>query len=223
MLKGYNMQIAPNMLKTAARILDPPEVQFANGTAKPMFSGRWDLRGKVFSQRNPKRLKSWGICVLNGRGGRPAVSAEQVAAFTKSFTTLYKGHGGDIEDNNPVVVSGVSDLPEALAKTFQKAGDKAQMRPQMIMVILPDKSSDTYQRVKRNMDCRFGVMSQCVQSANVVKNAPQYCSNVLMKFNLKLGGTTSTLKSVSIPNPFPFPRHSNHWSFRKQTTTPGLP
>ena len=197
MLKGYKLRIDPDMIKTAARVLEPPEVLFAkNITAKPMYSGRWDLRGKVFLRPNHVPLTSWGICVLNGRGGRPSVSQEQLSAFTNSFIKLYQGHGGNVVERNPIVTANIASVPDALATCFQSAGDKAKLRPQMIMVILPEKSSDLYQRVKKNCDCRFGVMSQCVQSANVVKNQPQYCSNVLMKFNCKLGGTTSALKAV---------------------------
>ena len=72
-LKNYGMKVNPNMVQTSARILDPPEVLFAKGaTAKPMFSGRWDLRGKVFLKSNDKPLKSWAVLVLSGaEGGLP--------------------------------------------------------------------------------------------------------------------------------------------------------
>ena len=33
-------------------------------------------------------------------------------------------------------------------------------------------------------NCRWGVMSQCVQASNVVKNQPRYCSNMWMKFRV---------------------------------------
>ena len=199
MLKGYGLKIDDEMLKTNARILDPPEVLFAKGsTAKPGYSGRRDLRGIVFLLPNQAPLKSWGICVLSAGGDRRGtVSLDQVEAFKKNFMALYKGHGGRVENSNPPVVGGVADIAEALNKTFQAAGNQVQMRPQMLLVILPNRSAEAYNRVKRNCDCRFGVMSQCVQASNVQKNAPQYCSNVLMKFNCKLGGTTSALKSVS--------------------------
>lgn len=197
-LKGYGLKIDNNMLKTTARIMDPPEVLFAkNATAKPLYSGRWDLRGKVFYQPNTAPLKSWGICVLVPKGRSPHVSQEQVSTFKQSFLNLYRGHGGNVVEKDPVVIGGIADDAEALNQCFMKAGSKANARPQMILVILPDKSSDVYQRVKRNCDCRFGVMSQCVQATHVIKNAPQYCSNVLMKFNCKLGGTTSAIKVVS--------------------------
>lgn len=198
MLKGYNMRIDTEMMKTNARVLDPPEVLFGkNGTARPQYSGRWDLRGKVFLLPNTVPLASWGIVVLNPKDHSPPVSREQVLAFKKSFLELYRGHGGNVVERDPVILAGVADDADAIAQCFQKAGDKAKLRPQMLLVILSNKSSEVYHRVKRNCDCRFGIMSQCVQSSHVAKNAPQYCSNVLMKFNCKLGGTTSAIKVVS--------------------------
>ena len=199
MLKGYGLKIDPEMLKTNARVLDPPEVLFAKGaTAKPLYSGRWDLRGKVFLNPNTTPLKSWGICVIvQGKDLRPAVSADQVEQFKKNFMNLYRGHGGKIDNPNPPVISGVPDTADAIQKTFQAAGNQVQLRPQILLIILPNRNNEVYLRVKRNCDCRFGVMSQCVQATNVMKNSPQYCSNVLMKFNCKLGGTTSALKTVS--------------------------
>lgn len=198
MLKGYNMKIDLNMMKTTARILEPPEVLFAkNATAKPLYSGRWDLRGKVFLLPNTAPLKSWGIVVLMPKDRSVIPSREQVNEFSKKFIDLYRGHGGNIVERNPVVVGGEADDAAAIYKCWQQTGDKAKARPQMIMVILPNKASDVYHRVKKNCDCRLGVMSQCVQASHVIKNAPQYCSNVLMKFNCKLGGTTSAIKVVS--------------------------
>ena len=63
-LNAYGLKINNQMLTTRARVLDPPEVQYANGVAQPGYSGRWDLRGKVFAKSNPAPLKSWGVCIL---------------------------------------------------------------------------------------------------------------------------------------------------------------
>lgn len=197
MLLGYGMKINPTMLKTNARILEPPEPLFAKGaTAKPNFTGRWDLRGKVFLQPNDRPLKSWGIVVLMPQDRRPPVTVDQIEAFKKNFLTLYRGHGGQVENMNPPIIGGVPDDAKAIETCFMRAGSAANLRPQMLMVILSNKSAEVYNRVKKSCDCRFGIMSQCVQASNVVKNQPQYCSNVLMKFNCKLGGTTSMIKAV---------------------------
>ena len=64
-LKEYGLKIDPNMLKTEARVLNPPTVLYGKEqTASPGFSGRWDLRGKVFLKGNSHPLKSWGVCVI---------------------------------------------------------------------------------------------------------------------------------------------------------------
>ena len=67
MLHNYGMKINPSMLQTKARILEPPTVEYAGGSANPGYSGRWDLRGKVFLKSNPAILKSWGVCII-GQG-----------------------------------------------------------------------------------------------------------------------------------------------------------
>ena len=196
-LKSYGMKINPTMLTTNARILDPPEPLFAKGaTAKPSFSGRWDLRGKVFLLPNDRPLKVWGIVVLASQDPRPSVSKDQVEAFKKNFISLYRGHGGQIENVSPPIVGGILDDAKAIEAAFMAAGNQQNARPQMLLVILSNRSAEVYNRVKKSCDCRYGVMSQCVQGSNVVKNQPQYCSNVLMKFNCKLGGTTSSIKPV---------------------------
>lgn len=80
-----------------------------------------------------------------------------------------------------------------------------KQEPQILLFVLPDKNSATYERLKKNLDCRYGIVSQMMQAAHVRKANPQYCSNVCMKLNAKLGGTTckSTPTAASkIPNTF---------------------
>lgn len=90
-LQNYGLNINPNMIKTTARILDPPEVLFAkNVTAKPMYSGRWDLRGKVFFKPNSAPLKSWGVCVLvPGQDRRPYVELLRFPGNVLRLTLIY--------------------------------------------------------------------------------------------------------------------------------------
>ena len=69
-LSNYGLKIDRNMLKTEARVLNPPTVLFGKkATVTPGFSGRWDLRGKHFLHCNKAVLKSWGVAVI--RGPRP--------------------------------------------------------------------------------------------------------------------------------------------------------
>lgn len=62
-----------------------------------------------------------------------------------------------------------------------------------------------YERLKKNMECRFATVSQMLNVAHVKKAQPQYCSNVCMKLNAKLGGASCKVADAKPPKPF-FPR-----------------
>lgn len=102
-----------------------------------------------------------------------------------------------VQNEEPLIHPGHADVPKAVELLFYAVGNKHQIRPQMLLFILPNKNADVYLRIKKSCDCRWGVQSQCVQGANAAKCSPQYLSNVLMKFNAKLGGTTNRVLTVS--------------------------
>ncbi|THV70534.1 Piwi-domain-containing protein [Aureobasidium pullulans] len=64
---------------------------------------------------------------------------------------------------------------------------------QLLMFILQDKNSIRYGKIKRYCKCKLGISPRCVQYAHVQRAQAQYISNVLMKFNAKLGGFTNTV------------------------------
>lgn len=123
---------------------------------------------------------------------------DQTKAFIASFINIYKGHGGNVVNTQPAMTLGNEADPGAsVTAAFQAAGNQSQARPQILIFVLPTKNTDMYLRIKKSTDCRYGMMSQCVQAAHVLKNQPQYHSNVCMKFNAKLGGTTNKVALVS--------------------------
>lgn len=65
----YGLQVQGTMLRTNARLLANPQVEFGSKSiVNPGFSGRWDLKGKKFlipGASADKPLKSWGVCVMN--------------------------------------------------------------------------------------------------------------------------------------------------------------
>ncbi|MCJ1470295.1 hypothetical protein MMC07_008940 [Pseudocyphellaria aurata] len=200
-LSNYGLKIDPNMLRTDARILPPPDIAYAKGgVAKPGFSGRWDLRGKTFLFPNPAPLKSWGVSLI----GRPP-NKVAVDQFIKTFIATYRGHGGVVENVNPIVQEGGWDGADAVKNLFNAVGNANKYRPQLFFFILPTKNAEMYNRIKKSADCRFGIVSQCIQSAHVIKNQAQYHSNVCMKVNAKLGGTTCKVISRNPTGSFTVP------------------
>ncbi|KKK16353.1 hypothetical protein P175DRAFT_0477219 [Aspergillus ochraceoroseus IBT 24754] len=188
-LQTFGLQVDSNMIRTKARLLPAPDIQFgANQRCNPGTNGRWDLRGKKFYQPNKRPLDCWGVGYFPGK--RNAINRTQVEAFCDALMKGYSGHGGNVV-RRPLVVELKEDVGEAIKTLYNSTGVKFQKDPQLLVVIVTDKNSFTYSRIKKSCDCRWGVPSQVLQSAHVAKANPQYVSNVLMKVNAKLGGTTA--------------------------------
>jgi len=189
-LNGYGLKIDNTPVTAKARLIPNPKVTFANGDNDPRTSGRWDLRGKKFLTPNRQPLKSWGVCVISSP--RSPMDKSAVDRFISEFVKTYIGHGGRVEAKAPYVhIPSSPDAGQAVAEAWQATGNFFKTRPQILVFILPTKDSQTYGRIKKSCECRFGVVSQCMQYANIQKCQAQYISNVLMKFNAKLGGTTA--------------------------------
>jgi eukaryotic translation initiation factor 2C len=190
-------------------LLPNPEVQFAGKKLNPGTQGRWDLRGQKFLLPNPEPLKSWGFVILDG-----ATNEQVLRNFINVFIQTYTGHGGKVENRNPVIYSQPrgEEIPATVANARTAIGNQAQALPQIIFYVLGGRDSWKYERLKKNTECRFAMVSQCkpppfpiildltnfpgVNVAHVQKAQPQYCSNVAMKVNAKLGGTTCKVASA---------------------------
>jgi eukaryotic translation initiation factor 2C len=187
-LQQYGLSVNPNMLRTKARLLPPPEVQFGGATAKPGTAGRWDLRGKKFLSTPSNELVAWGVGVF-GNADKPLLEK-----FAKDFALAYKQHGGKVASSPPLLMRLPNDPAQAVEQLHNGTGNTFKRRPQLLVFIVQDKNSFHYLRIKKSCDCRFGVVSQVLQFQQVRKGNPQYYSNVLMKVNAKLGGTTAQAK-----------------------------
>lgn len=198
MLQKYGLSINPNMIETQARLLPPPQVIFDKGSVNPGTSGRWDLRGpRRFLTPNTEPLRAWGVCVFPARQPSQTMDKASVQNFVKEFIKAYQSHGGKVECKTPMLVMAPADAAKGVEEAWTKTKNAFKIRPQIIVFILSDRNSFHYLRVKKSADCRFGILTQCVQSAHAAKSAPQYLSNVCMKFNAKLGGSTARVPGTS--------------------------
>ncbi|KAK0673655.1 Piwi domain-containing protein [Cercophora samala] len=185
-LKQFGIQMDSNMPKVEARIIPNPGISFGNKVVNPGVSGRWDLRGLKFMEPNPQPLKSWGFCVT-----QDCADQATVTAFYKNWANIFKGHGGRIE-NDPVIFRAQgSEYAEIVKNAWNTVGTKFRTNPQIIFFILKDKSTWYYERLKRSSDCRFAMPTQMLNVQQVKKGQAQYCSNVCLKVNAKLGGCTA--------------------------------
>lgn len=187
-LNHFGIKIDPNMPMVKAKLLANPIVGYGNRTTDPKMSGRWDLRGMRFVTPNQHPLRSWAFVAVDN-----CVDKQTLENFAKVFQSTYAGHGGRIE--KPPLVIGFQGVayPEMINKAYQQCGDANKAIPQIIFFILGNKLSMVYDRLKRNAECRLGLITQMMQAQHVRKAQGQYMSNVCMKVNAKLGGQTSKI------------------------------
>lgn len=186
-LKHYGIKIERNPTLTEARILQPPEIVYNGKRINPGFSGRWNIQNVKFLKSNPEPLISWGICAIDN-----CVDVATMKNFITNFCQVYASHGGVISQRFPLIMQqNGKAIPDICREFHDQTGQQFKMRPQILMWVLPEANSELYARLKKNMDVRFGCVSQMMRSVHVKKASPQYASNVCMKFNAKLGGTTN--------------------------------
>ncbi|PKY39146.1 Piwi-domain-containing protein [Rhizophagus irregularis] len=84
------------------------------------------------------------------------------------------------------------DIENSLKQVWLKAGNNAKAQPQLILCILSNTGVSIYDaEIKRAGDTVIGVVTQCIQSRNMFAIKKQYCVNVCLKINAKLGGMNS--------------------------------
>ncbi|GJJ79067.1 eukaryotic translation initiation factor 2C [Entomortierella parvispora] len=106
-----------------------------------------------------------------------------------------------INKNPPIIYSGVNPetIEGSLKIAWVRAGDAVQLRPQLLVCVLPNIGVPLYAEIKRVADTILGVSTQCVQGKHIRTPKKQYCSNVCLKMNVKLGGVNSRLAVGSLP------------------------
>lgn len=77
----------------------------------------------------------------------------------------------------------------------------AGIRLEMIVCILPTTGITLYSEIKRVTDTIIGVPSQCLQVKHTFQPKKQFCANVCLKLNVKLGGINSLIvPNSAVPN-----------------------
>ncbi|TPX63435.1 hypothetical protein SpCBS45565_g06614 [Spizellomyces sp. 'palustris'] len=111
-------------------------------------------------------------------------SNDTVDKFVRQLVSTCKNTGLQITEEKPPLRYGSDNNIETnLKAAFMDAGQGCRKKPQMILVVLPDTNPRRYAEIKRVSDTVIDVFK-----ANV-----QYCANLCLKMNVKLGGFNSFL------------------------------
>lgn len=169
-LKAFGVEISTQPTVVKGRLLPCPEPSFANGKidAKSASQGRWRIDGKKFYKPNSKPLKSWGVAIVDtGRG--PCITQKQAEHFFDRFSQVARQHGMQVDGEYHAFVVKAMRGGEMISDAWNNTGNKFQAKPHLLVFVVPSKSTDLYKRIKKSCDCRYGVVSQVLQSSHVMK------------------------------------------------------
>jgi hypothetical protein len=193
-LAAFGVKVDQRLETTRAGVIAPPEVQYANVSETPS-RGQWNLRDKHLVESGAPLL-NWGVVILAN------VREREVQNFVHSLVDMADTSGLVVEDKRPRMIHK-DDYRDANVETlmtvcFDKLKACSKWPPQLLMVIKQDRDAASYEEIKRVANEVLGVPSQCIVSQNVPSAKPQYCANVCLKINMKLGGKNSILRE-SLP------------------------
>ncbi|KAJ3192042.1 hypothetical protein HK101_007147 [Irineochytrium annulatum] len=183
----FGLAISDSPAEIPARILPYPRVKYGGSgpdailTRKEIAEGAWNLRNK--SVTIPIELKSWAVVNLS------RIDDADVQAFITEFVKTGKRMGIRFKLERPpmIKVRPEGDVRKAILEVGKRALDDNKTPPTLIMIVLPDKGTELYKRIKLTAD-----------TSHVKKRNVQYLANVLIKINAKLEGLNQSVAPDSI-------------------------
>lgn len=199
-IKGWGVDVAPKPLTIKGRQLPPPKVEYNAASQGAIFeprSGVWSYQGKKLC--TGAILGAWSIISFVQQRRMPE---DQIQSFVASLVRACTDAGMQIKNRNPPVIYGnpAGNIAKTLQEAWVKAGNAAKAQPQMVVIIVPAIDAGLYADIKVVMNTAIGCPSQVLVAAKLAnpKGIGQYCSNVCLKLNAKLGGANVFLPSAYI-------------------------
>ncbi|KAJ9098336.1 hypothetical protein QFC19_006460 [Naganishia cerealis] len=211
-VKAWGLNIRNDLAEVQARVLPAPTVRYAGdgqqGIMRPAF-GAWNLKGKRFFQPGAP-LAAWSVVSFDRN-----VGPNEMKGFIQFFVRALGVAGVKVNTAQPPLIGPVNPsyqgngmnksvfdaLSQAAKGAWEVGGKKGA--PQLIVVLLPGRDAALYEEVKRISACSLHapVVTQCLQASKIRsdRGLDQYCANVAMKINAKLGGVTHTVPMSDLP------------------------
>jgi hypothetical protein len=197
-MRQFGLQVSNDMAITQARVLPTPKLQYHPSSREASFipkEGSWNLCNKKLAVG--ATLGSWACAVFGSERDFPI---RAVQSFLRELinTCLDIGMKNLIKTPPIGYFNPQSNIESCLKNIWLKAGNTAKSQPQLILCILPNTGVPLYAEIKRVSDTVIGVATQCVQSRHVSQAKKQYCANVCLKMNVKLGGMNSFIDPTQV-------------------------
>ncbi|KAI7870721.1 Piwi domain-containing protein [Spinellus fusiger] len=196
-LQQFGLNVKPEMALINARVLPVPQISYHASSQEATFApqgGAWNLRGKKVAQGAV--LGSWSVVNFANQVPLPAIQR-----FIRELCQTFIDTGLNVVNRSPPITQAdpQGNIDHTLKEAWLKAGNAVKANPQLIFCILPNTGVPLYAEIKRISDTVIGIPTQCVQSKHIADAKKQYCANVCLKVNMKLGGMNLFLSPSQIP------------------------
>jgi eukaryotic translation initiation factor 2C len=211
-IRSWGIEVRTDMAEIQARVLPPPNVHYAGAPPHSVMrpnGGAWNLRGKRFYQAGAP-LTAWSVISFDRN-----VTTQDLQGFIGFFTRALTTAGVKVANERPPLFGPINPayqgngMNKAVYDALAQAGKAAwaaggsKGNPQLIVIILPGRDAALYEEIKRIAACflHAPVVTQCLQAAKIKseRGLDQYCANVAMKVNAKLGGVTHHVPLSDLP------------------------
>ncbi|KAJ5083295.1 hypothetical protein N7456_012722, partial [Penicillium angulare] len=196
-LSAFGIRVDNNLITVQGRVLPPPKILYAKQKEIMTMAGSWNMKAIQFSK--PAVLKNWTwLYVHNPRARSPFSAQQEMMDSLRKFISVIQSMG--IKADPPLGGQRIEVDGRADAEIIEKAVRdlQNQYRTTFILGILYGKETALYNTIKQVCDVRCGIRNVNVQAEKFKIAQDQYCANVGLKINLKLGGGNQTLRNSDL-------------------------
>ena len=190
-LNAFQISVGKDLVTVQGRVLPAPRLFYGTTSREPEIvpsQGAWNLKDKRVETGTT--VNSWAVVVL----GRAQES--EVRAFLQELVVTCQDTGVSFSNaarNPPIINGNTNGVDAACTQAFDKAQQLFKTPAQFLLVMLPSAEAFTYGQVKLCSDTKLNIPSQCMQMKHARRPNKQYCANLCLKINLKLGGANLSL------------------------------
>ncbi|KAJ2485686.1 hypothetical protein IWW37_005869 [Coemansia sp. RSA 2050] len=193
-VQAFGLSMPNRLSEVESRVVAAPTVAYGRASREGPFvpqGGAWNMRGRQVVSPGDE-LNYWAVLVL---ASRQHVREAAVQGFVTAFIDSCRQTGYKINEQRPPIVYGNAhaDVSRGMQQACKSIRLRPNTSPQLLLVILPSTNTQVYQAVKNCAYTTLGVHTQCMQAKHIVKPNAQYCANLCLKINAKLGGTNQSL------------------------------
>ncbi|XP_057542908.1 protein argonaute 7 [Amaranthus tricolor] len=200
----FNLQISREMTRLNGRVLMPPKLKLGDkglvsDVLPTSIDRKWSLLGGHVSEG--ARIERWAMISFGGTPDQKSHIAKFISQLSLKCEQM-----GIFLNKSPVlapqfepihVLNNVTLLENKLYKIQKAAVNNLQL-----LLCIMEKKHKGYANLKRIAETRVGVVSQCCLYTNLSKLNSQFLTNMALKINAKVGGSTVALFR-SLPSQIP--------------------